>query len=469
MSFLSYNVIAIESQHSFDLGKVANVLMTIRLFGKTKERFSALFSLFAFLALSPVLASENIYTPATVRIDLLRHLRGAGTISIWSDSGMTVSAAGGSHFDIQQSTPTTVKADESAEISVEAPQQHLRNFQDESLTFTPKPGTPISIASGAGLPKFERSYRGTIVISNAGGALQAVNIVPVEDYLCGVVGAEIGANAPVEALKAQAIAARTYTLSNLNKLASINCDLDDTTRCQNYAGVIGETDRCCAAVHDTAGQVLIYDGKLVEALYSTDAGGVTACDVTGTRPYFQAVPDSVNGNVFGIGQPNHDWTLIVNRAELIAALQTNPISSVQTFSSLNIDGYDRSGRITTVTIKAANGESKTVSGPRFREIMGPDKLKSTKATMIDAPDGSFVFKGEGWGHGFGMSQRGAIALASTPNNFTYQQILEKYYVGATIETAATAQKPTVSAFRPLPSPPLVYVGRSFEQASRLKP
>ena len=98
--------------------------------------------------------------------------------------------------------------------------------------------------------------------------LRVVNVVDLEPYLYGVVPAEIGAKSPLEALKAQAVAARTYTLKNRGKLAREGMDLDDTTRCQSYLGIDGETPFVTAAVDATHGQVITFGDALIDATYS---------------------------------------------------------------------------------------------------------------------------------------------------------------------------------------------------------
>lgn len=278
-------------------------------------------------------------------------------------------------------------------------------------------------------------YRGVLTVrDNPDKTLQVIDTVSVEQYLYGVLPAEIGANAPAEALKAQAVAARTYALKNRGKFASLGFDLDDTTRCEGYDGIDGETPQSNAAVDATRGEVLTYDGRLIDAPYSSDSGGMTACDTSGDYPYLQAVRDAPakNGPDYGCSSKFHSWTKVFTKQQIGALLARSPRTHVHQFASLAIDGYDQSGRIATATVTGVDGASKTVTGPQLREILGYDVLRSTLVTLMVAPDGDYQFDGKGWGHGLGMSQDGAVAMASAPYDRDYKQILSHYYVGTRI-------------------------------------
>lgn len=144
-----------------------------------------------------------------------------------------------------------------------------------------------------------RVYGGTFTFQpNAYGTYSLVNHVPIETYLRGVVPHEIGAGAPPTTIEAQAILARTYALRNLRRFAIDNYQLCADTQCQVYWGLSGATPETDRAIAATRGQVLTYQNELVDALYSSTTGGVTApfTDVWdgSDRPYLKAVLDSVN-------------------------------------------------------------------------------------------------------------------------------------------------------------------------------
>ncbi len=154
-------------------------------------------------------------------------------------------------------------------------------------------------------------YRGHLVIQNRNNKLTVINDVNLEDYIRGVVPAEMPSGWELEALKAQAIAARSYALANLGKRASLGFDLKDTPEDQAYGGASAETVRTNTAVEQTEKLVLTYNYKVVSAYYSASAGGqsISAKDVWGADvPYIRSVP-SYDGNVkkngHGVGMSQH--------------------------------------------------------------------------------------------------------------------------------------------------------------------
>ncbi len=279
------------------------------------------------------------------------------------------------------------------------------------------------------------TYRGFLTVrQEADTTLRVINTVGLESYLYGVIPAEIGSHVPEEAMKAQAIAARTYALKNRGKCAADGFDLDDTTHCEGYFGVDGETAASNAAVDATRSEVLTYKGQLIDAIFSTDSGGVTACDLSGDCPYLQAVKDADSGDGLDYAASGryHTWTYTFTPAQIAVLLAKDPRTHVSQFVSLTIDGLDPSGRITTATVTDADGTMKTVTGPQLRQILGYDTLRSTRVVLTRTPGGSYQFDGKGWGHGMGMSQDGAVAMAGAPYHKTCSQILTHYYVGAKV-------------------------------------
>ena len=316
----------------------------------------------------------------------------------------------------------------------------------DALAVLPGPGGFVRVArldsrpfSTKGLPW--HAYRGFLTVRREPDTtFRVINTVPLETYLYGVIPAEIGANVPMEAMKAQAVAARTYALKNRGKCVADGFDLDDTTRCEGYEGLNGETALSSAAVDDTRTQVLTYHDQLIDAIFSTDSGGVTACDLSGDCPYLQAVKDAdeSDGLDYAASGKYHTWTHTFTPAQIAALLARDPRTSVSHFVSLTVDGLDPSGRITTATVAGADGTLKTVTGPQLRRILGYDTLRSTRVVMTRTPGGSYQFDGKGWGHGMGMSQDGAIAMAGAPYRKSYREILTHYYVGAKVASDTTA-------------------------------
>ncbi len=166
-------------------------------------------------------------------------------------------------------------------------------------------------AEGGFISAKNKWYRGHLIIQNKNKKLTVINDVSLEDYIKGVVPSEMPSGWELEALKAQAIAARSYALANLGKRASLGYDLKDTPEDQAYGGASAETSKTNRAVDETSGLVLTYNYKVVSAFYSASAGGqtVTAKEAWGNDvPYVRSVPsfdDNVKKNGHGIGMSQH--------------------------------------------------------------------------------------------------------------------------------------------------------------------
>ncbi len=152
-------------------------------------------------------------------------------------------------------------------------------------------------------------YRGKLMVKMSNGKLVVINDLTLEDYLKGVVPSEMPPSWEFEALKAQAIAARSFALANLGKQARFGYDLKDNTEDQAYGGASVETNKTNRAVEETTGLVLTYDMKIIPAYYSASAGGMTNTNAWGGNlPYLRSVPsfdDGVKKNGHGVGMSQH--------------------------------------------------------------------------------------------------------------------------------------------------------------------
>lgn len=152
-------------------------------------------------------------------------------------------------------------------------------------------------------------YRGKLMVKNSNGKLIVINDIPLEDYLRGVVPSEMPPSWEFEALKAQAIAARSFALANLGKQSRYGYDLKDNTEDQAYGGASVETNKTNKAIDETHGLVLTYDMKIISAYYSASAGGMTNTSAWGgTVPYLRSVPsfdEDVKKNGHGVGMSQH--------------------------------------------------------------------------------------------------------------------------------------------------------------------
>lgn len=274
----------------------------------------------------------------------------------------------------------------------------------------------------------DRQYRGSIELSLKSGSIKLVNILSVDDYLKGVLPAELGSGAPEEALKAQAIVARTYTLTNADKHSALGYGLCDSTCCQTYSGVHVESKKCTKAIIDTADQVIYYGDKLAEVFYSTDCGGVTQSYEEAYKrpafPYLGAVADPCELD-------HYSWEKSLKLPDLGAKLMKAGVKEADGIQSIRVSGQGPSGRAQSLEILGKLGAT-TISSSKFRAALGYDVVKSTLFTLESAEDGSVLIKGKGWGHGIGLCQTGAIQLAESPHDYTCDMILAHYFPGTHI-------------------------------------
>ncbi len=356
----------------------------------------------------------------------------------------------------------------------------LISDSDSSLQIKPTASEPIALG--------ERSYRGVIEFINNSSSLTAVNVVDTEEYLYSAVGSEMPEQWHIEALKAQAVACRSYCSFKRNTHIDSGYDICDASHCQLYKGALSESQSVTDAVNQTKGIKAYYDDKPINAVYCSSNGGYSAdsksvwnyeCD------YLKAVEDfsEKGGKV---------WSRSFTQAEL-----SSLAGSIGTVTEI-ISQHDAiSGRVNKLTLKGTSGE-KVLEGESIRTFFASSaggSLESRNFTIGDTPNSSpvlgpnnlysqskdglselsdncsavssssqnnitvsscfavdsggisalkshsaaeltssfsiksegIVFNGKGWGHGVGMSQFGAKSMAE--NGFTYDQILKHYYTG----------------------------------------
>lgn len=339
-------------------------------------------------------------------------------------ASVTITPAGGKATAQTESSKTiTLAANDAAAIRWQAGAFLVgrEKLRGEVLTIRP---------SGAGeLALDGRRYRGALELRHKSGGLTAVNIVPVDDYLQSTVPEEMPTDWPAEALKAQSVAARSFSLASRGRHAGEGYDLCTTTHCQLYTGTAAEKTASTAAVRATRGEVLTYGGKPIEALFHTDSGGMTESseNVWGSHvPYLRAVRDAQIKTL--------PWTKTITRADLERKLAAkgHHIGKVRSIAlsplAIGRAAKDRtaSGRVKTMTVTGTKGTA-TLSGTTWRSLLG------LKSTLFDAKLTKDVvtFTGYGSGHGLGISQWGAKRLAETGKS--YADILHHYYTGTTLQ------------------------------------
>ena len=281
-------------------------------------------------------------------------------------------------------------------------------------------GTTLDLTSDAGVVWNGRRYRGTLRLVARAGGVRVINVLDLESYLRGVVPAEMQASWPAEALKAQAVAARTYTLHHLD--GSRDHDVCATVDCQVYRGWDAENPATDAAIAATAGEVLTYEGVFARTFYHADSGGVIAssAEVWGADlPYLQAFQDVANAG------PHSVWTARLDPRGVGAHLALVGVQ-IGTLARLRVLETSLSGRVVRAEVVGGAGRA-VLDGATLRGQLRAWGLKSTRFVMT----GDLTLRGEGWGHGVGMSQYGARALALAGHS--YPQILGFYYPATVLQ------------------------------------
>jgi stage II sporulation protein D len=273
-----------------------------------------------------------------------------------------------------------------------------------------------------------REYTPPLEILRTGEGLAVVNELPLEEYLVGVLRAEAGEKWPLEALRAQAVVARTYAAYHRAIAATRPYHILASTAHQQYFGRVPPASPVWGAVRETAGQVLLWEGELFPAFYHTESGGYTEDPRTVFAARNMPALKPVRCE-FSAGSPHYYWALDVRLAELAEILRRYQVG-VGSVVAIDVSERTPSLRASVVTVHGTRG-SVRLRGNDFRRMIGYDTFKSTLfAVAVDAEVARF--SGRGYGHGVGMCQWGAKGMAE--QGHTARQILEFYYPGAVLGT-----------------------------------
>jgi len=318
-------------------------------------------------------------------------------------------------------------------------------------------------------------YRGGIGVKLINGKFSIINYVNMREYLYGVLPYEMSTNWPIEALKAQAVAARNFAFSNINKYAKYGFDLSDGTSSQVYKGVKGESELTNLAVDLTKGEVLLYNDSLVEAYFHSNSGGHTESSEniwSEKIPYIVGVDDKYSERA-----PNAFWDISFTKKEIEAILSKNKIY-IGNLKDIKIANRSENGRVLdlmfigTLTNASFKKEKiRAIFGYSVFKSIWYDVKKDTDVTVMTSKEYSsvslknsvvltsngkknlgeksyyiasngvkkvklntlanvFTFEGKGYGHGLGMSQWGARIMAEEGKD--YKEILAHYYTGTTL-------------------------------------
>lgn len=261
------------------------------------------------------------------------------------------------------------------------------------------------------------SYRGQIEVWRGTKGLYLINILPLEDYVEGVVGSEIGPDWSLEAIKAQAVIARTYALYNILKNGNgKRFHLTSSVLHQAFNGR-NKNPLVAQAVKETRGQILKYEGGPIEAFYHSTSGGLTELPeevFSKSYPYLKSVPADSSLSPYNI------WTRRIPLSEIERATGIKNIRDIQ------IASLTATGRAKEVTI-ASNPDSIDVEAKELRKLLGWKRLPSTMFTVA-VEDGIATFEGSGFGHGVGLCQWSSQSMALEGK--TYGEILSHFYPGA---------------------------------------
>ncbi|MBD2150692.1 SpoIID/LytB domain-containing protein [Pseudanabaena sp. FACHB-1277] len=318
-----------------------------------------------------------------------------------------------------------------------------------------------------------RPYAGTLRLQpNAHQSFTLVNNVPLETYVRGVVPHEIGYNAPYAAVQAQAILARTYVLASAHRFKVDDYELCADTQCQVYRGLEDTTETADRAIADTRGLVLTHNNRVIDALYSSTTGGITAnyndlWDGT-PRPYLQSVVDIVNrGNQRSLdisndknlkaflarqqgfnedGWRNLRWRREGTLAELQASLKKflrfsgDNTTNFNAIKNLQVTKRATSGRVLELQVTTDTGRILVHKDEIIDAFDPPDSTFFRLEPIYENQGGNqvlsgYAFIGGGLGHGVGMSQTGSYNLAKL--GWSYDRILNFYYTDTQLQRLRT--------------------------------
>ena len=321
-----------------------------------------------------------------------------------------------------------------ASVAVHGP---LASFRSKTRTLAQK---KISASggiwlSGPGLPR--RLYRGELSFSAKNGRLVVINEAPLEEYIASVVSGEVSDLSDPEAYKAQAVAARTYTLKHVTNHSGEGYSLCDSTHCQLYTGSASVRAKARAAAEATSGQILTYKGAPAETYYHAICGGKTA-DMSSvwpfeSKPYLVSVKDGPASRPYCSIAPGFIWkTKIYFTGLTRLARQAGWIVGDENATGLRITAWGASGRAQTLEIRTQR-RGVSVSATDFYHGVGRRAgWRAVRSSWFSVQQGKdYVFlDGRGSGHGVGMCQWGAEGMGR--KGFTYREILKHYYPGTEI-------------------------------------
>jgi stage II sporulation protein D len=282
--------------------------------------------------------------------------------------------------------------------------------------------------TGGSIMVGDRTYGGKLILRlDEGRTVTIIEEVGIEEYLRGVLPYEMDPDWPLEALKAQAVVARTFAYAHLGKFRKAGFDLTSDTRSQVYRGIGRDAESVRRAVAETRGEVLGYKGELLTVYYHACCGGRTLGteEVWGSPspPPLRGVKDSLCSM-----SPHHEWLAYFPAAEFLAAVQNDHIYGGK-IESFKIHKRDTAGYAKEFKL-VVGGTTLIIPAAELRKRLGNTELRSARIKSVKKHGGGVELIGRGSGHGVGLCQWGARLLAQ--RHTRYEKILKHYFPGSTL-------------------------------------
>ncbi|HEX6645537.1 MAG TPA: SpoIID/LytB domain-containing protein [Gemmatimonadales bacterium] len=367
---------------------------------------------------------------------------GADGIAVGGSEELQVEGADGNFLGVVPAGEQWRAVPGGAGVVIRAPRGG--RLTDRRLTVRPR-------RSGEHVRAGTREYRGTLLLVPDRSGLTAINLVGLEEYLVGVVSAEMGSRPPAdrEALRAQAVVSRTYALRNRNRWRAQGFDYHATVADQVYGGVTAENELAREAVDATRGVVVTFAGAPIDAFFFSTCGGRTELGTEvfrgAARSYLRPVPDvDPAGTAYCSLSPRYRWTESWTGNELrrslargLAEIGAAPPAGVSRIRDVRIADRTASGRVGRLVVSLP-GHDIAVESARVRQALrapNGELLRSTLFTLRVSAGGAEVagltVEGSGAGHGVGFCQWGAIGRARAGQD--YREIVSAYFPGTRLE------------------------------------
>ena len=310
----------------------------------------------------------------------------------------------------------------------------------------------LSFSSGKGdfwHKERDRAWRGDLEVAIKGGTLSLINILSVEEYLYGVLSAEISSKAHPQALKAQAVSARTFAFRNLRRHEKDGFNFCPHVHCQVYQGVSAQTPFTDKAVRDTRGEIIVYEDKPIEIFFHANCGGCLASDVFGQSYYLKEKMDS-----FSLGMPRSAyeeehwffdlplafcskrggsefrWQRVYDEEDFFIAFG----KKLEDLKDIILKEKGDCFRYKEIEVITSGGRKSLKGNLGIRNYFDHLRSSAFKIEKRLSPQGQLTmlfFWGAGFGHGAGMCQDGAVNMAE--DGYKYHQIINHYFPKAKIK------------------------------------